>query len=76
MHDINRIRRDPKGFDAALARRGVQTPSADLLARDAARREAIAEAQELQTKLPRRERTASGLRTAAMCKTLHLAQNL
>lgn len=50
MHDINRIRRDPEGFDAALARRGVQTPSADLLARDAARREAIAEAQALQTK--------------------------
>ena len=50
MHDVNRIRRDPEDFDAALARRGVDAASADLLARDTARREAIAEAQALQTK--------------------------
>jgi len=50
MHDINRIRQDPEGFDAALARRGIAASAQDLLARDAARRTAIADAQTLQTR--------------------------
>jgi len=50
MHDINAIRENPEAFDAALKRRGVEAHAADLLARDDARRKAISEAQELQTR--------------------------
>jgi len=38
MHDIRAIRSDPAGFDAALARRGLVSVSAELLAEDAERR--------------------------------------
>ncbi len=41
MHDIRAIRDDPHAFDAALARRGLEGASADILALDAARREKV-----------------------------------
>ncbi len=41
MHDIRTIRDDPAAFDAALARRGLASVSADLLALDETRRRAI-----------------------------------
>ena len=50
MHDIRVIRDDPAAFDTALARRGVASPAAGLLALDDARRAAIASAQEAQTR--------------------------
>lgn len=50
MHDIRVIRDDPAAFDTALARRGVVSPAAGLLALDDARRAAIAAAQEAQTR--------------------------
>lgn len=50
MHDINAIRNDPDAFDAGLATRGVAPQAAALMAKDDARRAAIAAAQELQTK--------------------------
>ena len=50
MHDIRAIRDDPAAFDAGLARRGLEPQSAALITLDAARREAVAEAQALQTR--------------------------
>ncbi|WP_095012910.1 serine--tRNA ligase [Tsuneonella mangrovi] len=47
MHDIRLIRDDPEGFDAALARRGAEPQSANLLALDERRRAAATKAQEL-----------------------------
>ncbi|PZX17597.1 seryl-tRNA synthetase [Palleronia aestuarii] len=41
MHDIRLIRDDPEGFDAAMARRGIEGASAPLLELDARRRAAI-----------------------------------
>ena len=38
MHDIRAIRANAAAFDAALARRGLPSASADILARDAERR--------------------------------------
>ena len=45
MHDIRALRADPAGFDAALARRGLPPVSAEVIALDAERRAALAEAQ-------------------------------
>jgi seryl-tRNA synthetase len=45
MHDIRLIRDDPEGFDAALARRGLPGQAQALLALDARRRAAIAQAE-------------------------------
>jgi seryl-tRNA synthetase len=50
MHDIRAIRANPDAFDAALARRGMPAVSADLLARDEARRAALTTLQESQAK--------------------------
>ncbi len=50
MHDIRLIRDDPAGFDAALARRGVEPQSPALLALDERRRMTIGEAQAAQTR--------------------------
>ncbi|WP_419808049.1 serine--tRNA ligase [Sphingomonas sp.] len=50
MHDIRLIRDDPAAFDAALARRGVESQSAALLALDGRRRQTIAEAQAAQAR--------------------------
>ncbi len=48
MHDIRAIRENPQAFDAALARRGDTPASAELLAKDAARRAAIQGAETAQ----------------------------
>ncbi len=46
MHDIRMIRENPAAFDAALARRGLDAMSSDILAIDAARRTKITAAEE------------------------------
>ncbi len=48
MHDIRAIRENPAAFDAALARRGFEPMSSDLLAVDEARRAAIHGAETAQ----------------------------
>ncbi len=48
MHDIKAIREDAAGFDAGLARRGIEPVSRELLAIDDQRRAALASQQELQ----------------------------
>lgn len=50
MHDIRWIRENPAEFDAALAKRGIEGISADLIQRDADRRAVQTELQELQTR--------------------------
>ncbi|MEM9716417.1 MAG: serine--tRNA ligase [Pseudomonadota bacterium] len=45
MHDIKMIRENPAAFDAALARRGVDAMSSEILAMDASRREKITAAE-------------------------------
>jgi seryl-tRNA synthetase len=50
MHDIRAVRSDPTGFDAALARRGLPTVSAELLLQDADRRAALTALQEKQAR--------------------------
>jgi seryl-tRNA synthetase len=50
MHDIRTVRADPAGFDAAMARRGVDGVSAGLLALDEARRAAITAAEAAQAR--------------------------
>ncbi|TNF20422.1 MAG: serine--tRNA ligase [Rhodobacteraceae bacterium] len=48
MHDIRAIRENPAAFDAAMARRGLETASAPLLQLDEARRAAIHAAETAQ----------------------------
>jgi len=48
MHDIRQIRDNPNGFDAALARRGLNAMSAEILALDQHRRDRINAAQDAQ----------------------------
>lgn len=48
MHDIRAIRENPQAFDAALARRGVDAPSAAILALDEERRARILAAETAQ----------------------------
>jgi seryl-tRNA synthetase len=50
MHDIRLIRDDPAAFDAALARRGVDSLSGSILALDAARRAVATAMQEAQNR--------------------------
>lgn len=50
MHDIRLIRENPQAFDAALARRGIEPRSAELLALDERRRAAVTEAQVAQAR--------------------------
>lgn len=50
MHDIRLIRDDPHAFDAALARRGIEPRSAELLALDEKRRAVTTEAQVAQAR--------------------------
>ncbi|WP_347271199.1 serine--tRNA ligase [Rhizorhabdus histidinilytica] len=50
MHDIRLIREDPAAFDAAIARRGVKSASARLLALDERRRAIATELQAAQTR--------------------------
>jgi len=48
MHDIRRIREDPAGFDAALARRGLPPAAEALLALDQRRRASLAAFEQMQ----------------------------
>jgi seryl-tRNA synthetase len=48
MFDIRWVREHPDGFDRGLSRRGLAPRSAGLVALDAARRDALAEAQAIQ----------------------------
>ena len=50
MHDIRFIREDAKAFDAAMARRGLKSPSKPILEIDEKRRAIQARMQELQAK--------------------------
>ena len=50
MHDIRLIRDDPAAFDAAMARRGVVSPSAAILALDTERRSVATRMQEAQNR--------------------------
>ena len=45
MHDIQLIRDDPNGFDAALARRGLAPLSSQIIEIDASRRAKITAAE-------------------------------
>ncbi len=48
MHDIKEIRKDPEGFDASLAMRGLAPMSSEILAIDAGRRAKITAAETAQ----------------------------
>jgi seryl-tRNA synthetase len=50
MHDIRAIRSDPAGFDAALARRGLASMSAQILSQDVNRRAVLTTLQEKQAR--------------------------
>ena len=50
MHDIRAIRANAAAFDAALARRGLPSASAEILARDTQRRAAQTALQEKQAR--------------------------
>lgn len=50
MFDIRWIRENPEGFDHGLARRGIEACSAEVLALDTKRREALTAAQDIQTR--------------------------
>ena len=50
MHDIRLIRDDPEGFDAILARRGLEPVSAGILALDEERRALTTRLQEMQSR--------------------------
>jgi seryl-tRNA synthetase len=50
MHDIRQIRDDPDGFDAALARRGLEPIAADILALDTRQRALTTKVQEAQSR--------------------------
>jgi seryl-tRNA synthetase len=64
MHDIRFIRENPEGFDAALARRGLDPLSAKLIAIDEERRALTTQVQVAQS----RRNEASKLIGAAMAK--------
>jgi seryl-tRNA synthetase len=49
MHDLSAIRQSPEAFDAGLAKRGLSPLSPQILAQDAARREAMNSLQALQS---------------------------
>jgi seryl-tRNA synthetase len=61
MHDIRLIRDDPQGFDAALARRGLEPVASALIALDERRRAAQTE---LQTALARRNEASKAIGAA------------
>ena len=50
MHDIRQIRENPEGFDAGLARRGLDPLGARLIALDELRREVSTQMQEAQAR--------------------------
>jgi seryl-tRNA synthetase len=56
MFDIKQIREDPEAFDVGLRRRGLAPEAKELIALDTARREAVSEAQRIQTERNRLSR--------------------
>ena len=73
MLDISIIRDNPEKFDDALASRGAETMSKQLLTLDEARRMAVRQAQELQTK---RNETSKQIGRAKAAKDEDLATKL
>ncbi len=63
MHDLRALRSDPDAFDAALKRRGLPPQSAEILAEDKARRDALTVLQSHQNRR-RIWRARSGRRNA------------
>ena len=66
MHDIRAIRANASAFDAALARRGLPSASAEILARDAERRAAQTALQERQARRNALSREIAPLLAAQM----------
>ena len=56
MFDIKQIRENPEAFDVGLRRRGLAPEAKELIALDTARREAVSEAQRIQTERNRLSR--------------------
>jgi seryl-tRNA synthetase len=56
MFDIKLIRENPEAFDVGLRRRGLAPEAEELIALDTARREAVSEAQRIQTERNRLSR--------------------
>ncbi len=50
MHDIAFIRENPEAFDAAMAKRGLESVSARIVGLDAERREAMTQVQQAQSR--------------------------
>lgn len=73
MLDISIIRDNPEKFDEALASRGAEAMSKQLLTLDEARRMAVSQAQELQTK---RNETSKQIGQAKAAKDEYLATKL
>jgi seryl-tRNA synthetase len=73
MLDISIIRENPEKFDKALASRGAEAMSKQLLKLDEARRMAVSQAQELQTK---RNETSKQIGQAKAAKDEGLATKL
>jgi seryl-tRNA synthetase len=73
MLDISIIRDNPEKFDKALASRGAEAMSKQLLTLDEARRVAVSQAQELQTK---RNETSKQIGQAKAAKDEGLATKL
>ena len=62
MHDIRAIRDNPEAFDAAMARRGLDGVSADILALDEARRARIHAAESAQAEQNRASKEVGAAR--------------
>ena len=73
MLDISFIRDNPEKFDKALASRGAAAMAQNLIALDEARRAAVSQAQELQT---RRNETSKQIGQAKAAKDEELATRL
>jgi seryl-tRNA synthetase len=73
MHDIRLIRENPEGFDAGLARRGLEPRAAELLALDERRRALITEIQVGQA---RRNDASKAIGAAKAAKDEATAQTL
>ena len=73
MLDISIIRENPEKFDKALLTRGAEAMSQQLLTLDEARRGAVSQAQELQTK---RNETSKQIGQAKAAKDEDLAKKL
>ena len=64
MFDIKALRDDPEAFDAGMARRGLAAQAKAILAIDAKRRAAIAEAQVVQTERNAKSREIGAVKAA------------